>query len=237
MGGPRRPVPRRHCPQCDPPVSAGTPPPELTGKSCTATLGKDGPTCSRPAVQLDKHNRPICNAKVWTNVRSHETGAHSQVTSVAALDSEPAAEPVLASVAQDLPDQVDAGDVTHPVFAEELVRTVVRQELTSFATDVLGLPATMAQGDAPVALHPVGLCTDGRCQPCRAQRSGEHNQAKKLLAGDIGKAIEHTGRDAVAEMIRNDGSDALADVLEDWKEAGRPDPAAAPAEQVQVVAS
>ena len=97
MGGTRKPVPRRPCPQCTPPDSTGTPPPELVGKTCTATLGSGGAICDRQALTVDKFDRPICNAEIWTNVSSHEAGRHGRTP--------------LAPAAQELP-HTDAADAT-----------------------------------------------------------------------------------------------------------------------------
>lgn len=234
MGGRRRPVPRRHCPECAPPKAPATSPPELAGRTCTATLGLDGDVCGRKATTVDKHGRPICNATVWTNVAAHLSGRHG----IKPGDPAPGhhEEPIpLAPAAQDPPGSSEVSEsADHPVFGEEMVRAAVRAELDSFATEVLKIPATMGNNQA--ALHPVGLCDDGRCQSCKAQRSAEHGQAKQFLAGEIESAIEHAGRDKVAELIRADGADAIAGILDDWRAAGRPAVQQA-AQQIGVVAS
>lgn len=231
MGGRRKPVPRRHCPHCELPEPTGASPPDIAGKSCSATFGVGGPSCTRKAETVDKHGRPICNAPVWSNVTAHQLGAHRESPETA---PESGAPPQLAPVAQDLDQTGDATSPSGPVTLDN-VRQAVRDELNAFATEVLRIPATMGQKQA--ALHPVGLCDDGRCQPCRAQRKGEHTQARKILAGEIDSAIEHKGRGLVAEMISKDGADALADVIDDWREDGRPKPVSEGAGQVQVVQS
>jgi uncharacterized low-complexity protein len=228
MGGRREPVPRRHCPHCDLPASTGAFPPDLAGKSCTATFGVDGPSCSRKAETVDRHGRPICNAPVWTNVTAHEIGAHREIAETAANAY---ALSRLAPVAQEPEQSEDAASPSGAVTLAD-VREAVRDELDSFATEVLKIPATMGQKQA--ALHPVGLCGDGRCGPCKSQRSSEHSQARKILAGEIESAIEHRGRETVAEMVRADGADAIGDVLDEWWEAGRPQ-GERKAEQIGVV--
>ena len=221
----QEPAPRRHCPQCIPPESTGTPPPELVDKLCTATVGIDGPVCGRQAFTVDPLGRPVCNAEIWTNVVAHERGSHSQPASIPVADPPGKPDPEPAPVAQELP----AG----PIVTSDDLRTIVREELDVFSTEVLRIPATM--GQKQTALHPVGLCDDGRCQPCRAQRSGEHSQARKILAEEIDQAIEYKGRGAAAEMIGRDGSDGLAEVLGEWRDAGRPEPSGESDRQIEVV--
>ena len=221
----QEPVPRRHCPQCITPESTGTPPPELVGKLCTATIGIDGRVCGRQAFTVDPLGRPVCDAEIWTNVVAHQRGSHGQPPSIPVADPPGQHDPELAPVAQELPAE--------PIVTADDLRTVVREELDVFSTEVLRIPATM--GQKQTALHPVGLCDDGRCQPCRAQRSGEHTQARKILAEEIDQAIEYKGRGTVAQMIGRDGSDGLAEVLDEWRDAGRPEPSGDADEQIEVV--
>lgn len=108
-----------------------------------------------------------------------------------------------------------------PILTPDEFRDIFREELDLFSTEVLRIPATM--GQKQTAFHPVGLCDDGRCQPCRAQRNVEHSQARKILTEEFDQAIRYKGRRATGEMIRRDGADGLAEVFEEWRDAGRPE--------------
>jgi len=111
------------------------------------------------------------------------------------------------------------------------VRELLDDALQAFTRDVLpGMTDSMAP-PAGFALHPHGLCDDGKCAPCRSQRRDEHLQGRRFLADELDRAIEWTGRVRVSEMLNLEGSDALADVLESWRDAGRPEPA----KQIEVV--
>ncbi len=227
--------PRRHCPECELPAILENPPPALAGKTCTATIGIEGEICGRQAATQDNHSRPICNGLAWTNVTSHIKGFHNRenlrpenIHPTPKVDAVP-----VAQVAQVLPD-TDATDATdEPGLTPEIVRGIIREELDSFSTETLRIPATM--GNSQAALHPVGLCDEGSCKSCGAQRSQEHDQARKNLAGEIESAIEHKGRGPVAEMVLRDGADALAEVIEEWRDSGAPTETVETDDQVRVV--
>ncbi|KKN13743.1 hypothetical protein LCGC14_1003250 [marine sediment metagenome] len=231
--------PRQHCPECELPPILENPPSEHAGKTCTATTDTEGSVCGRPATTQDDRNRPICNAVVWTNVASHIRGSHKRenlrpenIHPTPKVDVVP-----VAQVAQVLPDPEPAdaasSDGLPTVLTTAAVREIFREELDSFSTETLRIPATM--GNSQAALHPVGLCGEGSCKSCGAQRSQEHDQARKILAGEIESAIEHKGRGPVAEMVLRDGADGLAEVIEEWRDSGAPTETVATDDQVRVV--
>ena len=202
-------APRRHCPQCAVPDGPPTPsPPALAGQTCTGTMGIDGPICGRPAVELDKHGRPVCDLKYFRNVVAHITGGHPAPTPAALARRDPSSAepgpPPVARAAQDPPggepaSSADAAGSDQPL-THAAARELIDDALEAFARGVLGMPATMAQGPG-VAVHSVGLCDDGKCAPCRSQRRDEHGQARQLFAGELDLAIEWTGRGKVSEML------------------------------------
>ena len=239
-----RHVLRRHCPQCAVPGGPPLPSPaKLARQTCTATIGTDGPVCGRPAVDLDRDNRPVCALPHFQNLASHVRGVHGEPTPAAPAAQDPSSAtpdpPPLAPAAQDPLDaepDADAGG-SDELLTRGAARELIDDALEAFARDVLRIPAAMAQ-DPGVAVHAVGLCGDGTCAPCRSQRRAEHLQARQLFADELDHAIEWTGRGKVGELLAREGSDALGDVLEGWRGAGRPGPdpePPGPAEQIEVV--
>lgn len=246
---PNRHVPRRHCPHCALPEGPPTPsPPELDGQTCTATMGVYGPTCGRPAVKLDLDDRPVCDVRQLQNLFAHTERSHPGEVSKVNVQrgrsrAEPAAPPVARAAQDPPPDEASAADAARS--DEPLTLGDARALGVTIADDVssaviravkeqCGDAASMAQ-DPAVATHPTGLCDDGKCAPCRSQRRDEHVQARHLMADELDHAIEWKGRGKVGEELARDGSDALGDVLEGWRDAGRPEPAPQPGKHVVVV--
>lgn len=132
----RKPVPRRHCPQCAVPDTTGTPRPELEGKIRAATIGIDGERCGRPAAGFDKFERPVSNAKYWTNVSAHITGNHSS----AVTTSEPPTEPEvpIAPASQDPSNDrgIPARNVIGQALTVDEIRGIMREELDKFSVEV-----------------------------------------------------------------------------------------------------
>ena len=239
-------TPRWHCAHCAPPDASLTPsPPELAGQTCTAIVGLNGSTCGRPATHLDDRQRPICSLRYFKDIGRHIGEIHPDLTPAAVAARDPSSAepdpPPVARVAQDPPHGEPAWIAEPPdpdrpftvgdarAFVQDAVSLVVNS-VGSLVKEHCGDAASMAQ-DPGTAVHPVGLCDDGKCAPCRSQRRDEHLQARHLFADELDHAIEWRGRDKVGELLARDGSDALADVLEGWRDAGRPEPA----KQIEVV--
>ncbi len=229
--------PRWHCDgtDCAGPERRFAPPaPDLAGQTCTAIVGLDGSICRRPAVRLDRRDppRPICDRRAFKDLGGHIRGSpkHRHPTPAAPAVPDPSSAehdpPPVAHAAQDPPAAepeagADAAGSDEPL-TRGAARELIDDALEAFARDVLRIPATMAQGSA-VAVHPVGLCDDGKCAPCRSQRRDEHGQARQLFAGELHQAMEWTGRERIGNAVIRDGSDALGDLLERWRDAGRPE--------------
>ena len=241
-----RHVLRRHCPHCAVPGGPPLPSPaKLARQTCTATIGTGGPVCGRPAVDLDRDGRPVCALPHFQNLASHVRGVHGDPMPVAPAAQDPSSAtpdpPPLAPAAQDPPDAeleagADAAGSDEPL-TRGAGRELIHDALEAFGRDLLKVQAAMAQ-DPAVAVHAVGLCGDGACAPCRSQRSAEHLQAKQIFADELDHAIEWTGRGKAGELLARDGSDALGDILVDWRGAGRPEPNPEPpgsSEQIEVV--
>lgn len=241
--------PRRHCPHCAPPEGPPTPSPtELAGELCTATLGVKGPTCGRPATGVDQYGRAVCDLRLFHNVFAHTTRVHPGLPPGAPVaadppPAEPAAPPVARAAQDPPPDEASAADAARS--GEPLTLGDARALGVTVADDVseaviravkehCGDAASMAQ-DPAAAAHPAGLCDDGTCAPCRSQRRDEHLQGRRLFADELDHSIEWTGRGKAGEMLARDGSDALGEMVEGWRDAGRPAPDAEPPKQIQVV--
>ena len=250
-----RHVLRRHCELC--PVPGGPPlpsPVKLARQTCTATIGTGGPVCGRPAVDLDRDGRPVCALPHFQNLASHVRGVHGDPMPVAPAAQDPSsatpAPPPLAPAAQDPPDAepeaaADAAGSDEPLTLRDAraLGVVIADDVTKAVARVVkehcdaGDAAAMAQ-DPTVAVHAVGLCGDGTCAPCSSQRRAEHLQARQLFADELDHAIEWRGRGKAGELLARDGSDALGDILEGWRGAGRPGPdpePPGPSEQIEVV--
>ena len=205
-------------------------------------MGRSGAVCGRPAVKLDLDDRPVCDLRQLQNLYAHTERVHPDLLWVPSRPSSAAAvPPLLAPAAQDPPkgepdSGADAGESDQPL-TRGAARELIDDALEAFARDVLRLPAAMAQ-DPGVAVHAVGLCGDGTCAPCSSQRRAEHLQARQLFADELDHAIEWRGRGKAGELLARDGSDALGDILEGWRGAGRPGPdpePPGPSEQIEVV--
>jgi len=232
----------------------------VAGQTCAATHGWTAQICGDPAVRVDEAGRPACGFRSFLNLHAHISLAHPELTpeeKAAALDRSSAAPdpppeasagqdpppaeadpPPVALAAQDPPraEPASSGDgagADQPLTLAA-VRDLIDDALQVFARDVLGMTASMAQGPG-VAVHPVGLCDDGTCAPCRSQRREEHVQARQLLADEIDLAFEWAGRAKVTEKMLIEGTDALADVLESWRDAGRPEPDVKTSGRIRVV--
>ena len=229
-------TPPAHCAHCglpDPDVRATPSPPELAGQTCSLTAGLNGPVCGRPATALDDRGKPICDVFRFKDVIRHIGEMHPELR----LGVLGAQDPSLAPAAQDPPEREPAwiAEVPDPdrpftvgdarAFVQDAVSLVVNSVETVVEKHCgAGAAAAMAQ-DPTVAVHAAGLCGDGACAPCRSQRRAEHLQGKQFLADELDRSIEWTGRRKVGEQLASDGSDALADVLMGWRDAGRPEPA------------
>jgi len=216
---------------------------------CTATLGVKGPTCGRPATGVDQYGRAVCDLRLFHNVYAHSTRVHPGLSPEAPVAADPPpAEPVappVAKAAQDPPKGEPASSEDPAAADEPLTLGAARALGVTIANDVseavarvvkehCGAAASMAQ-DPAVAAHPAGLCDDGKCSPCRSQRRDEHLQGRRLFADELDRSIEWTGRGKAGEMLARDGSDALGEMVEGWRDAGRPVPDAEPPKQIQVV--
>ena len=197
-------------------------------------MGLNGPSCGRPATSLDDHGRPICDLFYFKDLPRHIGEKHPELT-LAVLAAQ---DPALAPAAQDPPPAwiAEAPDPDRPftigdarAFVADAVSLVVNS-VGSLVKEHSGDAASMAQ-DPGTAVHPVGLCEDGKCAPCRSQRRAEHLQARQLFADELDHAFEWKGRREVTEKMLVEGTDALADALEEWEGAGRPEPA----KQIEVV--
>lgn len=217
-------------------------------------MGLPGAICGRPATQTDQWGRPVCDLRQFQNLHSHAERMHPDVVPVPTAKSGPSSAtpdaPPLAPAAQDPPEGEPAWSAAAPdpdrpftvgdarAFVQDAVSQVVNSVERVFEKHCdAGDAAAMAQ-DPAVAVHPVGLCGDGACAPCRSQRSAEHLQAKQIFADELDHAIEWTSRGEAGELLARDGSDALGDILVGWRGAGRPGPDAEPpgsSEQIEVV--